>query len=110
MAAKQKTIEEQLANELIAKYKPETVGDMEDALKSVFGPMFEAMLKGEMTNHLGFESNDHNNNKTTNNRRNGYINKSVKTKSGEVKIKVPRDRDASFEPQLIEKRKSNVSG
>ena len=45
MAAKQKTIEEQLANELIAKYKPENVGDMEDALKSVFGPMFEAMLK-----------------------------------------------------------------
>ena len=110
MAAKRKTTEEQLANELIAKYQPETVEDMENALKSVFGPMFETMLKGEMTNHLGFESNDHNNNKSTNNRRNGYINKSVKTKSGEVKIKVPRDRDATFEPQLIEKRKNNVSG
>jgi transposase-like protein len=83
---------------------------MEDALKSVFGPMFEAMLKGEMANHLGFKSNDQNTHKDTNNRRNGYINKSVKSKSGEVKIKVPRDREASFEPQLIEKRKSNVSG
>lgn len=110
MDAKKRTIEEQLANELIAKYQPETVKDMEDALKSVFGPMFEAMLKGEMTNHLGYETNDHSNSKNTNNRRNGYINKSVKTKSGKVKIKVPRDRDASFEPQLIEKRKSNVSG
>ena len=71
---------------------------MEDALKSVFGPMFEAMLKGEMTNSLGFKSNDHNTNKDTNNRRNGYINKSVKTKSEEVEIKVPKDREASYEP------------
>lgn len=47
---------------------------MEDALKSVFNPMFEAMLKGEMTNHLGYETNDHSNSKNTNNRRNGYIN------------------------------------
>lgn len=106
---KKSSIEEELANELIAKYKPQTVGDMEDALKSVFGPMFESMLKGEMTNHLGFESNDHKDKKTTTNRRNGYINKTVKTKSGNVKIQVPREREASFEPQLIEKRKTNVS-
>ena len=31
---------------------------MQDALKDVFGPMFEAMLKGEMNNHLGYDSND----------------------------------------------------
>jgi len=108
--SKNPTTEEKLAEELIAKYKPQTVADMEDALKSVFGPMFESMLKGEMTNHLGYETNDHNNEKTTNNRRNGYIKKTVKTKSGNVKIQVPRDRDATFEPQLIEKRKNNVSG
>jgi transposase-like protein len=106
---KDKTIEEELANALITKYQPKTVEDMEDALKSVFGPMFESMLKGEMTNHLGFDSNDHKTTKATSNRRNGYIEKDVKTKSGKVKIKVPRDRDASFEPQLIEKRKSNVA-
>ena len=45
----------------------------------------------------------------TNNRRNGYGNKSLKTTMGEVEIDVPRDRDASFEPQLIPKRTRDVS-
>lgn len=67
---------------------------MQDALKDIFGPMFEAMLQGEMNNHLGYDSNDHGI-KTTDNRRNGYTNKKVKTSAGEVDIKVPRDRDLS---------------
>ena len=77
---------------------------MQDALKDIFGPM----LQGEMNNHLGYESNDHGI-KTTDNRRNGYTNKKVKTSAGEVDIKVPRDRDSSFEPQLIPKRQKDVS-
>lgn len=67
---------------------------MQDALKDIFGPMFEAMLQGKMNNHLGYDSNDHGI-KTTDNRRNGYTNKKVKTSAGEVDIKVPRDRDSS---------------
>lgn len=62
------------------------------------------------TIHLGYETNNHSNRKTTNNRRNGYKNKSVKTKSGNVKIKVPRDQDASFEPHLTEKEKAMFQG
>lgn len=60
---------------------------MQDALKDIFGPMFEAMLQGEMNGHLGYESNDHGA-KSTDNRRNGYTNKKVKTSAGEVEIKV----------------------
>jgi len=107
---KDPTAAEELAQQIIKEYQPENVADMQDALKDVFGPMFEAMLKGEMTHHLGFESNNHDKGKTTTNRRNGYIKKTVKTSTGNVKVNVPRDRDASFEPQLIEKRKNNVSG
>ena len=33
--------------------------EMQNALKDIFGPMFEAMLQGEMDSHLGYESNDH---------------------------------------------------
>ena len=43
------------------------------------------------------------------NRRNGYGNKTLKTSFGEVAIDVPRDREASFEPELIPKRKRDVS-
>ena len=98
----------ELANKIIAEYSPESVEDMENALKDVFGPMFEAMLQGEMNNHLGYSSNDKSD-KTTENRRNGYGNKILNTTKGNIEINVPRDRDASFEPQLIKKRQRDVS-
>ena len=98
----------ELANRIIAEYAPESVEDMESALKDVFGPMFEAMLQGEMNNHLGYSSNDKSD-KITENRRNGYGNKTLNTTKGNIEINVPRDRDASFEPQLIKKRQRDVS-
>lgn len=82
---------------------------MQDALRDIFGPMFEAMLQGEMNSHLGYETNDHGY-KETSNRRNGYTHKSLKTTMGEVEIDTPRDRDGSFAPQLIPKRSKDVSG
>ena len=57
-----------LAQQIISQYQPQSVADMEDALKDIFGPMFEAMLQGEMNNHLGYENNDHGA-KSTENRR-----------------------------------------
>ncbi|WP_205601390.1 IS256 family transposase, partial [Virgibacillus sp. YIM 98842] len=97
-----------LANRIIEEYQPESVEDMQDALREIFGPMFETMLKGEMNHHLGYESNDKSE-KNTENRRNGYGKKSLKTSTGEVAINVPRDRDGSFEPKLIPKRRKDVS-
>ncbi|MCI5773475.1 MAG: IS256 family transposase, partial [Erysipelotrichaceae bacterium] len=47
-----------LAQAILEAYQPKSVEDMQDALKDVFGPMFEAMLKGEMNNHLGYDPND----------------------------------------------------
>ncbi len=97
----------ELANRIISEYAPETVEDMEEALKDIFGPMFEAILQGEMNNHLGYSSNDKSD-KSTENMRNGYGNKTLKTSKGEV-FNVPRDRDASFAPKLIKKRQRDVS-
>lgn len=98
----------ELVNAILEAYQPETTEDVQDALKDIFGPMFEAMLQGEMNNHLGYENNSKEK-KETNNRRNGYINKDVKTSMGEMNIKVPRDRDGSFEPQIIPKRTKDIS-
>ena len=102
----QKSVE--LARQVLENYQPETVEDMQDALKDIFGPMFEAMLKGEMNHHLGYESNNKGEKKTEN-RRNGYGKKTIKTSSGALDIEVPRDRDGSFSPELIPKRKTDVS-
>ena len=50
---RESTLGENLAKQIIEQYKPKSVADMQDALKDIFGPMFEAMLQGEMNNHLG---------------------------------------------------------
>lgn len=98
-----------IAKAIIDEYQPANAEEMQDALKDIFGPMFEALLQGEMDSHLGYESNDHSG-KQTANRRNGYSRKTVKTTYGDVDISVPRDRDASFEPQAVPKRARDVSG
>ncbi len=97
-----------LAQEILKQYNPESVDDMNDALKDIFGSLFEGMLQGEMNNHLGYENNDKGP-KDGDNRRNGYGKKTLKTSHGKVDVDVPRDRDGSFEPQIVPKRKRDVS-
>ena len=99
---------EKLAESILNTYQPESVEDMQDALKDVFGPLFEKMLQGELNNHLGYDAHSKEP-KEHDNRRNGYGTKTLKTSFGEVAIDVPRDREASFEPELIPKRKRDVS-
>lgn len=98
----------ELVQAILEAYQPETAEDVQNALKDIFGPMFEAMLQGEMNNHLGYDSNSKEK-KETENRRNGYIEKNVKTSMGEMTIEVPRDRDGSFEPVIIPKRTKDIS-
>lgn len=98
-----------IAKAILEQYNCKNVEDMQDAIKDIFGPMFEAMLQGEMDSHLGYESNDHGP-KSTENRRNGYNSKTLKSTYGDIPVEVPRDRDASFEPQVVPKRTRDVSG
>ncbi len=106
--SREKTGKAEIARAILETYQPETVEEMQEALRDIFGPMFEAMLQGEMSAHLGYESNERGE-KATTNRRNGYSGKTLKTTAGEVKVSVPRDREGSFEPVLIGKRQTDVS-
>ena len=99
----------EIAKLILERYQPESKEDVQNALKDIFGPMLEAMLQGEMDNHLGYEANDHGS-KRTDNRRNGYSKKAVKTSYGEIPVSVPRDRESTFEPQVIPKRVKDISG
>lgn len=95
---------------MLEEYQPKSMDDLQDAMKDVFGSMFEAMLQGEMTSYLGFESNNHDRNKKTTNRRNGTSPKTVVTKLGEVPIQTPRDREGTFNSKLIPKRTKHLTG
>ena len=92
-----------IAKAILEEYQPTSVQEMQEALREIFGPMFEAMLQGEMEGHLGYESNDRGA-KGSANRRNGYTDKTVKSSMGDITIRTPRDRKGSFEPQIIPKR------
>lgn len=48
-----KTVE--LAKTILENNTPENVDDMQEALKDIFGPLFEQMLQGERTHHLGYD-------------------------------------------------------
>lgn len=109
MAKHEKTPEELFAEQFVKQLQPKTVEDVENGLKSIFGPIFESMLQGELTAHLGYDSNDHQPKETTN-RRNGSKKKTLKSSVGEIPINAPRDRDGSFEPILVPKRKTDISG
>ena len=99
---------ENLTESILNTYQPESVEDMQDVLKDVFGPLFEKRIQGELNNHLGYDAHSKEP-KKHDNRRNGYGNKTLKTSFGKVNIDVPRDLEASFEPELIPKRKRDVS-
>ena len=98
-----------IAKAILEQYQPTTVQEMQDALRDIFGPMFEAMLQGEMDGHLGYGSNERGS-KGSANRRNGYTEKTVKSSMGDIAIRTPRDRDGSFRPEIIPKRTKDVSG
>ena len=83
------TFGEQIAQQILENYDIKDAQDIQDALKQVFGPIFEAVLKGEMQNHLGYEKNGHSEDST--NARNGYSQKTLKTSLGEVPIRVHAD-------------------
>jgi transposase-like protein len=60
----------------------------------------EAALNAELDEHLGYDRHQAS---TNDNSRNGYASKTVKTEDGQFELETPRDRDGSFEPQLVKK-------
>src|SRR4051812_46121354 len=81
-------------------------GGLLQQLTKVF---LESALEGEMDVHLGYAKHDAVGDNSGNSR-NGRRAKTVITEVGPVQIAVPRDRDASFDPQLVKKRQRRLSG
>jgi transposase-like protein len=71
--------------------------------------VLESTLEGEMDDHLGYAKHDPVG-RGSGNSRNGRRAKTVFTEAGPVELEVPRDRDSSFEPRIVAKRQSRLSG
>jgi putative transposase len=99
-----------LIDQLLADYKtPEDLTGKDGILKQLTARLVERALQAEMSGHLGYDKHDPSG-RGSGNSRNGTGSKTLKTELGAVEIEVPRDRDGTFEPQLVKKRQTRFKG
>lgn len=94
--------------QLIERYNIKTVDDIQAALKDMFGKTMQKMLEAELDADLGYRKHE-NQKKETENLRNGYTPKTVRTNHGPVRLNIPRDRLGRFQPLLVKKHDRDVS-
>src|SRR5213596_2120639 len=98
-----------LADQLLGKAQAEGADLLgpDGLLSQVTKAVLERALKEEMTGHLGYEKHDPAGRGSGNNR-NGVTGKTVLTDIGAVDLAVPRDRNGSFEPQIVRKGQTRL--
>ena len=95
--------------ELMQELDINDMTDINALFKELVGDILENGLEAELDDELGYSKYDYRN-KDTDNSRNGHSTKTMKTSFGEVDIAVPRDRKGEFEPQLVRKQQTSLSG
>jgi putative transposase len=103
-------IDLKLIDKLLADYKkPEDIIGENGLLKQLTKALLERAMQAEMTDHLGYEKHDPGGNNSGNSR-NGASTKMLKGDFGEMPLETPRDRNGSFEPQIIAKGQTRWTG
>lgn len=92
---------------LMEEYDISTTDDIQEALKDLLGGTIKSMMEAEMTDHLGYEKSERSD---SDNYRNGTKEKTVRSKYGEFKVDVPKDRNGTFEPQIVKNHQKDISG
>lgn len=83
----------------------ENFEDVQEFFKEMVGTVLENGLEGELEEELDYSKYDYRN-KQTDNSRNGYTEKTLKTSLGDMEITIPRDRKSEFDPQLVKKNQT----
>lgn len=103
-------IDKELIDKLLADYKgPEDLIGEQGLLKQLTKALVERAMQAELTHHLGYVKNDPAG-RGTGNARNGASSKTLKGDFGEAVIEVPRDRNGTFEPQIVGKHQRRFTG
>ena len=104
------TIRHELIDELLKEYEtPQDILGEGGLLKELTKAVIERCLETELDSHLGYPKHGRKGN-ATGNLRNGHSQKTLKGEQGHLEIEVPRDRQGSFEPQLVKKGQSRLEG
>lgn len=107
-------LNELIIDEAVKQYKEGKITnglDVENFLDGLLQPLMQKLLDAELENHLEHPRYKHSKNKKNRNIRNGYCKeKTVKTRYGNIFIRTPRDRNATFSPIIIEKGQTTLTG
>ena len=107
---KEKSIDNELIDSLLKNYKkPEDLVGENGLLKQLTKQLLERAMAAEMTEHVGYDKHDTAGNNSGNSR-NGKSAKTIKGTFGELALETPRDRNGTFEPQIIEKHQTRFTG
>jgi len=104
------TIDNELIDSLLKNYKkPADLIGENGLLKQLTKQLLERAMAAEMTEHVGYDKHDVAGNNSGNSR-NGKSAKTIKGTFGELALETPRDRNGTFEPQIIEKHQTRFTG
>lgn len=104
----------ELLREFVNSQKFTSTTDIMNSMKELFSDVLQQVMEAELEEKLGYEKSERVSGNTeagtVKNYRNGYSKKTVKTQLGEVNVKIPRDRNGEYEPQIIGKYNRNADG
>ncbi len=104
------TIRRELIDELLKEYpNPQDVLAEDGLLKQLTKAVIERCLETELETHLGYPKHGRQGN-AAGNTRNGTSPKTVKGEQGHLELDVPRDRQGTFEPQLVKRGQTRLEG
>jgi putative transposase len=107
---KDKSIDNELIDNLLKDYKkPEDLIGENGLLKQLTKQLLERAMAAELTEHVGYDKHDAIGNNSGNSR-NGKSAKTIKGTFGEMALETPRDRNGTFEPQIVEKHQTRFTG
>ncbi len=107
---KKRDLLDELIREHLAEGKhPRELLEEGGLLKQLTKQLVQKCLEVEMDHELGYEKNERAG-KGTENRRNGYSSKTLKSEQGEIRLRIPRDRNGEFEPQIVGKHQTRLAG
>lgn len=103
-------IRQELLNELLAGYSgPDDLVGPNGLIKQLVGRLIETAAGAELGEHLGYDKGDPAG-RGSGNSRNGSTPKTLLTDYGELRVEMPRDRNGSFEPQIVPKGETHWQG
>ena len=110
MARKEKISKErqELIKQFISQNNISTAHDIETSLRDMMKDTLQALLEAELTEQIGYDKYEYSD-EQKNNYRNGYSNKTVHSTSGDLELKIPRDRNNEFDPIIVEKGSKDIS-